>query len=615
MAEQEDRKYLGVVGGGYEDPIGTDMFKVNVPAAAPLRHDRSISRWTIVSVDTRVWDAEQQGSKFEMRTLGVVEDVEIVPGHAFEDDRQMAHSDYYANEKFRQQSFATTQEDAVRLKVKAIGHVTPDGRDLYGPVRPPERESPTYVAKPDEVRLVLMKPMNLQQGSFRVGGYATLDGLYRPFTELVLPSHQVFLHGAIFAASGWGKTMIMKHFIREFHNLQMPDESGRPKLPPAIVVFNIKGAEFYQLEQPIRQSELGKIFDRSPDVQELWNNLKLSPCGFDPNRVSYYPLGSDIHGVGQIFSFSFSQIEPNEEGQAFLRSLMEPFNLQEASMNYLTEFMFFCKRHLTDRAQQEVGHQPSRAVVTDRQSSQRPIVYKDTLDDFVSLLRQAMGAAGAQAPVVIRCENSRCQDSKIQIRSDVAGAINRALGELTRFRIFDIGQPINIRDLMRPGHISVLDVAGLHSGLAQQIFIQHVLHEIFYKANQIFLGTQTGAPYEGVVIFLDEAWRFFQKPQVLDELEIISRMGRSLKVGLWLADQSIPTDERTWHVLSNMHTRILGSITADPRIVRRVMSLGDSMLSVLPNLRRGMAIFFNQEYSRIPTPTLIPPCTCYHIGD
>jgi DNA helicase HerA-like ATPase len=151
--------------------------------------------------------------------------------------------------------------------------------------------------------------------------------------------------------------------------------------------------------------------------------------------------------------------------------------------------------------------------------------------------------------------------------------------------------------------------------LAQQIFIQHILHSIFNKANQIFLGIQSSENYKGVVILLDEAWRFFQQPEVLDELERISRMGRSLKVGLWLADQSIPTGVREWHVLSNMHTRFLGSITADKSLVQRVMPLSDSMLSALPNLRRGMAIFFNQEYSRIPTPIMIPPCTCYHEGD
>lgn len=609
MAQQANRKYLGVVGGGYNDPIATDMFKVNVAATAPLRHDRSIARWTLVTVDTKIWDAERQGIKFEMRTLGIVEDVEIVPGHAFEDDRQMAHSEYYADEQFRQQGFATTQEDAVRLKVRAIGHVTQDGRDLYGPVRPPERESAAYVAEPEEVRLALMKPMNLQQGSFRIGGYATLDGLYHPFTELILPSHQVFLHGAIFAASGWGKTMLMKHLLREFHSLQVPDESGNPKPPPAIVVFNIKGAEFYQLESPIPQAELGKIFKRSPDVQELWNALNLTPQGFDRQRITYYPMGADIRNVGQRYSFSFSQIEPDEEGQNFLRSIMEPFNLPEASKERLSEYMVFCKRHFTNRAQQEVQHPRAQAQVTDRQGQTLNIGFNDTLTNFTELLRRAQRS---DRSVTITC--SKCSE-QLYIPAYNVDAISRALGELQRLNIFDIGQPINIRDLMRPGHISVLDVAGLQSGLAQQIFIQHILHGLFFRANQIFLGTQTGVPYEGVVVFLDEAWRFFQRPEILDELEIISRMGRSLKVGLWLADQSIPTDERAWHVLNNMHTRILGSMTADPRVVRRVMPLNDSMLSVLPNLRRGMAIFFNQEYSRIPTPTLIPPCTCYHEGD
>jgi len=598
MAQQENRKYLGVVGGGYDDPIGTDVFKVNVVATAPLRHDRSISRWTLVRVETKVWDAEQKGVKFEMKTLGIVEDVEIVPGHAFEDDRQMAHSEYYADEQFHHQGFSTTQEDAVRLKVRAIGHVTPDGKDLYGPVRPPERESATYVAEPDEVRLALMKPMNLQQGSFFIGGYATLDGLYDPFTELVLPSHQAFLHGAIFAASGWGKTMVMKHLLREFHKLNPS---------PAIVVFNIKGAEFYQLESPIPWTEINKIFTRSPDVQKLWNKLNLTPQGFNRQRITYYPLGADIRNVGKVYSFSFKQIEPNEKGQAFLRSIMEPFNLPEPSKERLSEYLVFCKRHLTDRAQQEVQHPRAQAQVADRRGQSIP--YEDSLAGFINLFQQARGN---DRSVAITC--SQCGE-QLRIPPANVDAISRALGELQRLKIFDSGSPFNIRDLMRPGHISVLDVAGLQSGLAQQIFIQHVLHEIFMQANQIFLGMQMDLPYEGVIVFLDEAWRFFRHPQILDELEIIARMGRSLKVGLWLADQNIPTGEKEWNVLGNMRTRLLGSITADSHIIRRVMPLSDSMLSTLPNLRRGMAIFFNQEYSRIPTPIMIPPCTCHHEGD
>lgn len=602
MNQQKQRKYLGIVGGGYDDPIGTDVFKVNVPATAPLRHDRSISRWTLVSVETKVWDAEQQGVKYEFRTLGIVEDVEIVPGYAFEDDRQMAHSEYYANEQFREEGFSTTQEDAVRLKVRAIGHVTSDNRDLYGPVRPPERESAVYVAKPDEVRLALMKPMTAQQeqDSFCLGGYATLDGLYHPFTEIFLPSHQVFLHGAIFAASGWGKTMLMKHLVNQFHSLNQA---------PAIVVFNIKGGEFYDLEKPISDAELQKIFQRSPDVGELWKELKLQTKGFDSAKITYYPMGTDIRSIGQLYSFRFSQIEPDEEGQNFLRSIMDLFNLPEASKERLNEYLAFFKRHLTDRAYQEVSHKKGMAGFTDRNGQPRLRQYNDTFSEFFQLFKDAQGT---DRYVAIEC--SECKE-RIRIPPANVEAISRALDELRRLNVFDIGQHINARDLMRPGHISVVDVAGLRSGLAQQIFIQHILHEIFTIANQIFLGAQSDMPYSGVVIFLDEAWRFFRHPQVLDELEVISRMGRSLKVGLWLADQSIPTGEKEWNVLANIHTRILGSLTAESSLVRRVMPLSNTMLSALPNLRRGMAIFFNTEYSRIPTPVLIPPCTCFHEGD
>lgn len=603
----QERRYLGVVGGGYDDPIGTDRFKVVIPSNAPLRHDRVIARWTITSVDTQVWDDERKGYKFEMKTLGMVEDVNISPAHAYEDSRQMAHSDYYADEEFNT-TFSSTAEDAVTLIVRSIGHVTKDGRDLYGPVRPPERESPVYVAEPREVQMAVMKPMNLQAGGFTVGGYATLDGLYSPFTKQVLPSHQVFLHGAMFAASGWGKTMAIKHLLREFHNLTPS---------PAIVIFNIKGSEFYRLEEALPDTELKKLQERSPYAEQIWRELSLSSAGFDQQRVSYYPIGADIRNIGRVYSLSFSRIDPNEEGQAFLRFIMEPFSLYEATMNHLTEYMFFCKRHFTNRSQGEVNHrtgQPilEKSVWQGQPRQTRVVQFHDDFHSFVGLFREGLSFGGPQAPIVIRC--NACSDS-IFIPSSVTSAINRALGELQRLSVFDIGQALNVPDLMRPGHINVVDVAGLQSGLAQQIFVQYVLHQIFRRANQIFLQARVDEPYEGVVIFLDEAWRFFRTPSVLDELETISRMGRSLRVGLWLADQNIPTGEREWNVLNNIRTRIVGSISADKTVLKRLMPLEETMLAVLPNLRRGMAIFFNQEYSRIPTPVIIPPCTCYHEGD
>jgi len=594
-----NRKYIGVVAGGYDEEINTDVFRVAVSSSAEMRHNRDLARWTLISVHTEVWDEERKGTKFEMQTLGMVEDVTIVPAHTYKDSREMAHSDYYTKPDF-QKVFSSTAEDALALKVRSLGHLTRDRRDLYGPVRPPERESQTYIAEPEEVRIALLKPMNLQAGSFTLGGYATLDGLYNPFTRLELPSHQAYLHGMFFAASGWGKTMAMKHFIREFHNLNPS---------PAIVVFNIKGSEFYKLDDPLPDSEIRKIKDRSPEAARLWELLNLKPQGFDPQRISYYPMSVDVRGIGRIYSFSFAEIEPNEEGASFLRFIMEPFNLYEASMNYLTEYMFFCKRHATNRATSEVSHPLASLRLMNRQGQPiRTRNYQDRLSDFIATFREAQRISNGE----VRISCSRCDDS-IRIPESPADAINRALGELQRLNVFDVGNSIDVsRDLMTSGHISVIDVAGLQSGLAQQIFVQHLLHRIFSQANRIFLEGREEKP---VIIFLDEAWRFFRSPRVLDELEIISRMGRSLRMGLWLADQNIPTGEREWNVLNNIRTRILGSITADRNILRRVMPLEEIMFSVLPNLRRGMAIVFNQEFSRIPTPTIIPPCTCYHEGD
>lgn len=592
------RKYVGVVAGGYEEEVNTDEFKVVVTSNAELRHNRDLARWSLVNVDTQVWDNERKGTKFEMQTLGIVEDVSVVPAHTYEDSREMAHSDYYANPEF-QKTFSSTAEDALALKVRSIGHLTQDRRDLYGPVRPPERESLVYIAEPDQVRIALLKPMNLQAGSFTLGGYATLDGLYTPFTKLELPSHQAFLHGAFFAASGWGKTMAIKHFIREFHNLNPS---------PAIVIFNIKGSEFYRLGEPLPDSEIQKIGDRSPEATRLWEFLNLQPQGFDSQRISYYPMSVDVRGTGQIYSFSFGEIEPNEEGASFLRFIMQPFNLYEASMNYLTEYMFFCKRHATNRASREVGHNVASLNLLDRSGQRsRSENYRDTLSDFVGRFREAQRVGGG----LIQITCSQCNEL-IRIPEAVSDAISRAISELQRLNIFDVGAPVDISRLMTSGHLSVIDVAGLQSGLAQQIFIQHLLHQIYYQANRIFLEGREEKP---TIIFLDEAWRFFRSPRVLDELEIISRMGRSLRMGLWLADQNIPTGEREWNVLNNIRTRVLGSITADRNVLQKVMPLEETMLSVLSNLRRGMAICFNQEFSRIPTPTIIPPCTCYHEGD
>jgi len=588
QAEQQGPLYLGVVSGGYEEPIPTDAFKVTVNPRAAARVKEEVARWAIVRAETDHMNAQGQRRRFT--TFGVVDDIRVLPGHAFRDAREMGQSGYYREANF-QRTFSSVAEDALELTVRSLGHLIQRGnqQDLYGPVRPPERESRVYLATPQEVQTVLMKPM-IAGERFNIGAYATLHGLYRPVTALSLPREQMFLHGAIFASTRWGKTVTMKHLIQEFSRF---DED-----PPAIIVFNLKQFDMYGLETTLGDGAWDRMREWNPSVEEVWNTLRYGRLGIPKERVTYYPISVARRG-NQVYSIFFNEIEPNEHGDNFMRVLVEDANLPEASMNYLLLYLHFFKQHFTHHNE----HDPRRPGRPTRYT--QPIA--DTLKDFIEVLNLAYLEAQGRN-LVIQCNT--CQ-AELSINRYSAEAIHRALAEILRLNIFDTGAPINLQRLITRGHISVIDAVGIDSARGKELFIRYLLHSLFQYINGEKYKREH---YRGVLLFLDEAWRFFRSPRVLDEVEQISRMGAALRMGLWLADQTIPDSEKTQAILNNTHTIILGALAVEPRLIKRLVPLDEKLLIALNNLARGHAIFFHREYSRIPVPAIIPPCRCAHEG-
>ncbi|MBL7183179.1 MAG: hypothetical protein ISS50_01885, partial [Anaerolineae bacterium] len=404
--------YIGVVAGGYEDPIETDKFKVSVNADAVARFNRNVGRWTIVRVATDAW--RRDGRRFQQTSFGVVEDLRVLPGQAFLDSKQMAHSSYYRTDEFHE-SFSSTAEDALELIVRSVGHarVRGDKLELYGPVRPPERESRVYLAEPSEVRAVLLRPMP-SGVRFRVGAYATFDGLYRPVTDLAFPRAQMFLHGAIFAASGWGKTVLIKHLIQEFLSVERP---------PAIIVFNIKGQDYYGLDQALTETQWQSMVQWNPDVESLWEHFGYNHQGIEQNRVSYYPISRTPPGRPgyNVYSLRFGDIPPNEQGAAFIRLLFDGFGLSETAMNQLIEFFFYFKRHGTGYAPEYSNHPQARlsAGVQARE-------VHDTFVDFIQTLRHGRRGARGANRFYIRCKADGCENpTSPEIYTSSAGAILR----------------------------------------------------------------------------------------------------------------------------------------------------------------------------------------------
>jgi hypothetical protein len=587
-----NKDYIGVVAGGYDEVVPTDVFKVAVNAQAPSRFKDEVCRGTIVRVSTEAW--RRDGNKWSFTTYGVVDDVNITPGFAFSNAKQMGQSSYYRDDTFRN-VYSSTAEDSIELVVRAVGHEDEQG-ELYGPVRPPERESTAYLAQPDQVRKVLMRPVSNPK-QFVVGAYATLKGLYTPITLMSLGKEQIFLHGAMFAASGWGKTVAMKHFIQEFLNVNDA---------PAILVFNIKGQDFYDLEREMTQAQWDQIRKKNPAADAVWQERKYKRQGVPLERVTYYPLSQVARGrTGQPYALRFSSLTPDREGITALLRLLSDANLQPASADYLIDYFMFFKQHFTQHSS-HANASPMCANWTGRPG--------DTLANFVDSLGNARRVAGSANYFVIQCSQCGRQPTSpnVNINSWSADAILRALRSLERLNIFDIGDEIPIGRLFTPGHISVVDVATNDSPRAQEIFIRHLLQAVFNYVNRREY-EESDVAYHGLALFLDEAWRFFRSETVLDAVETISRMGRSLRIGLWLADQSIPTGAAETTILNNLRTRILGTMSAESTTqIKRIMPLDDKLMASLQNLRRGTGMFFNLEYSRLPVPCVIPACRCYH---
>lgn len=432
---------------------------------------------------------------------------------------------------------------------------------------------------------------------FLIGGYATLKGLYSPTTLLTLGKEQIFLHGAIFAASGWGKTVAMKHLIQEFLDITEP---------PAILVFNIKGQDFYDLEKEMTADQWDQIRQKNPAVANIWQERGYARRGVPSDRVTYYPLSLTARGrSGQPFGLRFSSLTADREGiSAFLRLLTDA-NLPAASSDYLMDYFMFFKQHFTPSA----AHGPARPLCGNWTGDAG-----DTLANFVSSLGSARRQAGSGSNFTIHCDQCGRGPTTpaVNINSWTADAILRALRGLERLNIFDVGTEIPIARLFTPGHISVIDVATNDSPRAQEIFIRHLLQTIFDYVNRREF-EESEVSYRGLALFLDEAWRFFRSDTVLGVVETISRMGRSLRIGLWLADQSIPTGSAETTILNNIRTRILGTMSAESaNQIKRIIPLDEKLMASLQNLRRSTGMFFNLEHSRIPVPCVIPACRCFH---
>ena len=176
----EERDLVGVVAGGFEEPIETEVFKVIVPASSKRRIARDLKVETIVRVEAI--------DKTRTPILGKIKRTVIQPGLSYRSAKDMAA---VGSRGKRGKSDATWRKDSEILEVESLGQLV-DGR-VVGPLRPPERESPVYLANAEDIKTALIVEQPRESSlTISLGVYANPETVYKPYVVIDLPMEAIW---------------------------------------------------------------------------------------------------------------------------------------------------------------------------------------------------------------------------------------------------------------------------------------------------------------------------------------------------------------------------------------------------------------------------------------
>jgi DNA helicase HerA-like ATPase len=180
-------------------------------------------------------------------------------------------------------------------------------------------------------------------------------------------------------------------------------------------------------------------------------------------------------------------------------------------------------------------------------------------------------------------------------------AASRAANYIKRLITYRVwgSQNIPIENLIRPKHMSIIDLAGLQSNVSQYI-VQKTLEDVWRLA-------VTGGLRYPIFIVLEEAHNFAPGAQAIrsssssEIIEKIAAEGR--KFGIFLLVVTQRPNKISSNVLSQCNSQIIMRLTnpEDMSAVRRSSEgLSEELFNDLPGLNKGEAVVVG-ELTKIPT--------------
>lgn len=302
-----------------------------------------------------------------------------------------------------------------------------------------------------------------------------------------LPNELFYHQTLICGKTGSGKTVASKYLAQYFVE----------ELEGAVLAINVKDVDFLKMDK--------KTITKNPSVKKEWESLNQKPHGII-NFTTYFPANIDISTAPGItrdlckkITLNVKEIEP-ESLSGLLRGITDI-----AAQNLPNIFRFWKERIAFEMDDY-------------------------TFTDFVNFFTRA-----ADSGRRFRTMNQRLEETaEITLHPSTFSNLQRNLNLAIDFFDNPNAESLYWDDILYPGKMSVINVAGQKGIEFGSILLRHLLHQIVQIKSQ----QKSDTP---ILIIIDEVHQFYNSEsskEALGDLDTICRTGRSQKIGVIFSSQN-----------------------------------------------------------------------------
>lgn len=317
-----------------------------------------------------------------------------------------------------------------------------------------------------------------------------IDANKRPIT-INLPVEMFYHQMLVCGKTGSGKTVATKYLAQYF----VEDLKGFG----AVLAINVKDVDFLRMDQA--------SITVHESIKNEWQSLGIEQHGIE-NFVVYYPANTNI-----------------DPGQGVNINLCKPITLDVTEID--PEALTGLLQGISD-----IGAQHLPNIFRKWQDDRQVDPQNFTFGNFVRYF-----ARGADDRYCYRVKNSRGDEMEVTLPWGTFHNVLRNLEYAVDFFDNEDALALSVDDILSPGKMSVINVAGSKGIQFGSIILRHLLKRIVSQKSL----QRSKVP---ILIIIDEVHQFYNTTssrEALSDLDTICRTGRSKEIGVIFSSQN-PTD-------------------------------------------------------------------------